>query len=154
VHHAGVQQFESDSVAALFKAASLGQVGGQMPSTSYGDLETTAVPVLPTHAPPPQSKREQKQKQLRQQQQPPPQSTAAVVAAANGGGGGGGGSGGVGVVGGGGGGGEVGGGGDGRDVNDGGGGGVSRDNVRAAMYKLVSNDNFIDLMVRELKKAM
>ena len=36
----------------------------------------------------------------------------------------------------------------------GGGGGVSREVVRAAMYKLVANDNFIDLMVKEIKRSM
>ena len=38
----------------------------------------------------------------------------------------------------------------------GGGGGdkLTRESVRAAMYKLVSNDNFIDLMVKELKRSM
>ena len=36
----------------------------------------------------------------------------------------------------------------------GGGGGLNRESVRAAMYKLVSNDNFIDLMVKELKRSM
>jgi mRNA-decapping enzyme 1B len=35
-----------------------------------------------------------------------------------------------------------------------GGGAVTRDSVRAAMYKLVSNDGFIDMMVRELKQTM
>ena len=34
------------------------------------------------------------------------------------------------------------------------GGAVTRDSVRAAMYKLVSNDGFIDMMVRELKQTM
>ena len=32
------QQFQSDSVAALFQAASLGQMGGQMPSTRWGGV--------------------------------------------------------------------------------------------------------------------
>ena len=36
----------------------------------------------------------------------------------------------------------------------GGGGGLNREVVRAAMYKLVANDNFIDLMVKELKRSM
>ena len=35
-----------------------------------------------------------------------------------------------------------------------GGGAVTRESVRAAMYKLVSNDGFIDMMVRELKQTM
>ena len=35
-----------------------------------------------------------------------------------------------------------------------GGGAVTRDSVRAAMYKLVSNDGFIDMMVRELRQTM
>ncbi|EEH54345.1 uncharacterized protein MICPUCDRAFT_35318 [Micromonas pusilla CCMP1545] len=39
-------------------------------------------------------------------------------------------------------------------ASGGGGGGLNRESVRAAMYKLVSNDNFVDLMVKELKKAM
>ena len=34
-----------------------------------------------------------------------------------------------------------------------GGGAVTRDSVRAAMYKLVSNDGFIDMMVRELNQT-
>tara|TARA_B110000977_G_scaffold16922_2_gene20709 strand:+ start:31965 stop:32792 length:828 start_codon:yes stop_codon:yes gene_type:complete len=32
--------------------------------------------------------------------------------------------------------------------------GVTRDAVRAAMYKLVSNDSFIDMMVKELKESL
>ena len=44
----------------------------------------------------------------------------------------------------------------GRDspVAERGGGGLNREVVRAAMYKLVANDNFIDLMVKELKRSM
>ena len=48
----------------------------------------------------------------------------------------------------------------GGGVGGGGGGGggggdkLTRESVRAAMYKLVSNDNFIDLMVKELKRSM
>lgn len=44
-----------------------------------------------------------------------------------------------------------------QDTGGGGGGGgdnLTRESVRAAMYKLVSNDNFIDLMVKELKRSM
>ncbi len=41
-----------------------------------------------------------------------------------------------------------------RGGGGGGGGGLNRESVRAAMYKLVSNDNFIDLMVKELKRSM
>jgi mRNA-decapping enzyme 1B len=33
-------------------------------------------------------------------------------------------------------------------------GAVTRESVRAAMYKLVSNDGFIDMMVRELRQTM
>lgn len=91
------QQYESNSVTALFKAASLGQESGQSPATNDAELD-----LEPVTAP----KREKKQREPKEPKAEPS------------------------------------------------GGGLNRESVRAAMYKLVSNDNFIDLIVKELKRAM
>ena len=119
------QQFESESVAALFKEASLGHVGGQMPSTSYGEPEPVVampVPQVPAVQVPQVPKKEPKQKHQESKESQHSTSTSQGPSSQGGG----------------------------NNKNN----NISRESVRAAMYKLVSNDNFIDLMVKELKKAM